>query len=95
VDPARSKPWAPFHAHTKREPLTPGEIYEFNIPLVPTANLFKVNYRIGLKISCADDEPPKTFFDFLAGRHIRRQHPARITLYHGSEHPSQLPATYN
>jgi len=90
VDPARSKPWAPFHPHTKREPLTPGEIYEFNIPLVPTANLFKVNYRIGLKISCTDDEPPRTFFDFLAGRHIRRQHPARITVFHNSEYPSHL-----
>jgi NAD(P)H-nitrite reductase large subunit len=26
-----SKPWQPFHSHTRQEPLTPSEIYEFNI----------------------------------------------------------------
>jgi predicted acyl esterase len=39
VDPKHSKPWAPFHPHTKSEPLTPGKIYEFNIAIIPTGNI--------------------------------------------------------
>jgi len=31
TDPKRSKPWQPYHLHTQREHLIPGEIYEFNI----------------------------------------------------------------
>ncbi|MEM1587111.1 MAG: CocE/NonD family hydrolase [Candidatus Bathyarchaeia archaeon] len=89
IDPERSKLWAPYHPHTKREPLEPGKIYEFNIPIVPTAILFRAGSRIGLRISCVDDDP-KTFFDYLAGNHIRRQHPARITIHHNAEYPSHL-----
>ena len=29
VDQKRSKAWQPFHPHTKSQPLTPGEIYEY------------------------------------------------------------------
>jgi hypothetical protein len=37
--------------------LDPGKIYEFDIKLVPTGNLFKAGSRIAVKISCVDDEP--------------------------------------
>jgi predicted acyl esterase len=89
VDPERSKPWAPFHPHTKSEPLTPGEIYEFNIPIVPTGNLFKAGSRIKLKISCSDDAPTNTF-ELIAGGNIQRQSASRITIYHDVDHPSHL-----
>ncbi len=89
VDQKRSKPWAPFYTHKKSEPLTPGKIYEFNIPIVPTGNLFKAGSRIGLKISSVDDVPTHTF-EQMAGGNIRRQSASRITVYHDAEHPSQL-----
>jgi hypothetical protein len=89
VDPERSKPWAPFHPHTKSEPLTPGTIYEFNIPIVPTGNLFKAGSRIKLKISCSDDAPTNTF-ELIAGGNIQRQSASRITIYHDADHPSHL-----
>ena len=89
VDQKRSKPWAPFYTHKKSEPLTPGKIYEFNIPIIPTGNLFKAGSRIGLKISSADDTPTHTF-ELMAGGNIRRQSASRITVYHDAEHPSQL-----
>jgi predicted acyl esterase len=57
VDPERSKPWEVFHPHTTSEPLMPGEIYEFNISVVPTGNLFKAGSMLKLKISCSDDQP--------------------------------------
>jgi predicted acyl esterase len=89
VDPKHSKPWAPFHPHTRSEPLTPGKIYEFNIAIIPTGNLFKAGSKIKLKISCTDDIPKHAFEDIAAGN-IRRQSPSRITVYHDAEHPSHL-----
>jgi len=89
VDPKRSKPWAPFHPHTKSEPLTPDKIYEFNISLIPTCNLFKAGSKIKLKISSSDDAPTHTF-EQIAGGNIRRQSSSRITVYHDGDYPSHL-----
>jgi predicted acyl esterase len=89
VDAARSKPWLPYHPHTKSEPLIPGQIYEFSIPIVPTGNLFKAGSRIGLKITCIDDEP-KNALEALAVGHLRRQSSSRISIYHEADHPSHL-----
>ncbi len=89
IDPARSKPWQPFHPHTAPEPLTPGEVYEFNIPVVPTGNLFKAGARIGLRISCTDD-PPKHPLQAIASGHVRRQSASRISVHHSAEFPSHL-----
>ena len=90
TDPKRSKPWKPFHPHTKREPLTPGDIYEFNIEIMPTANLFKEGHRIGLKLSSVDDEPPRHILDAVCTGHLWRQSPSMITIYHDADHPSYL-----
>lgn len=37
LDPARSKPWRPFHPHDRVEPLTPGEICECDIEFVTSS----------------------------------------------------------
>ena len=55
LDLKRSKPWEPVHDHTQSEPLAPGEIYEFDIKLVPAGILFKAGSRIALKIRCIDE----------------------------------------
>jgi uncharacterized protein len=89
LDAERSAPWAPFHPHDAAEPLTAGEVYEFQIPIVPTANRFAGGSRIKLRISCTDDEPANSLEAIAAG-HIRRQMPARVTVYHDAAHPSCL-----
>ncbi|HEY7062528.1 MAG TPA: CocE/NonD family hydrolase [Chloroflexota bacterium] len=89
VDAARSAPWQPYHPHDRAEPLTPGEVHEFQIPIVPTANLFAGGSRIKLRVSCTDDEPGNSLEAIAAG-HIRRQMPARVTVYHDAAHPSCL-----
>jgi predicted acyl esterase len=90
MDPGKSKPWEPFHTHTKREPLTPNEIYEFDIKILPTGNLFKAGHRIGLRIRCVDDEKPKTSLEAIAQGHLWRQTPSWITAYHNEDYPSCL-----
>lgn len=89
VDPKRSRPWAPFHPHTKSEPLTPGRIYEFNIPVLPTGVLLKKGGRLGLRISSSDDQP-KNPLEMIASGHLRRQSASRITVYGDADHPSHL-----
>jgi predicted acyl esterase len=90
VDPSRSKPWKPFHPHLTRAPLNPGEIYEFNIEVMPTANLFKPGRRIGLKISSVDDETPKNMLENVGVGHLWRQTPSMVTIWHDADHPSHL-----
>ena len=89
IDPARSRPWAPYHPHDKVEPLTPNEIYEFQVPLVPTGNLFRAGSRIKIKV-CGFDDPPKNPLESIAAGHITRQSPSRVTVYHDDDHPSAL-----
>ena len=89
VCPKRSTPWRPYHPHTKSEPLTPGQIYEFKIEILPTANLFKAGSRIKLKIACCDDQPAHSL-EAIAGGHLRRQSPSRVTVFHDENHPSHL-----
>ncbi len=89
VDPARSEPWQPYHPHDRAEPLTPGAVYQFQIPIVATANLFKAGSRIKLRIASVDDEPAHSL-DAIACGHLRRQAPSRVTVYHNDEHPSCL-----
>ena len=89
VDRNRSKRWEVYHPHTKSEPLVSGKIYEFNISIVPTANLFKAGSRIKLKIACCDDQPTNAL-EAIAGGHIRRQSGSRITVFHNEQYPSHL-----
>ena len=41
-----SSSWEPVLAHTKREPLEPGKIYELKFPIVATARLFQAGERM-------------------------------------------------
>lgn len=89
VCPKRSKPWRPYHPHTGSEPLTPNQIYEFKIEILPTANLFRAGSRIKLKIACCDDKPGNSL-EAIAGGHIRRPCGSRVTVFHDENHPSHL-----
>jgi len=78
----KSKPWQPIHAHTSREPLTPGEIYEFNIEIRPYGLLLKASQKLGLTIKSADDEAPTNFNELPAHGHVARPNASRVTVHH-------------
>ena len=91
VDPEKSKPWQPYHPHDRREPLTPGELYEFNIEIVPTGVLLKAGMRLGLRIKATDRDGVATdFLDQHAYGHLYRETTAEITVYHNNQYPSHL-----
>lgn len=91
VDPSKSTPWSIHHPHDRREPLKPGEIYEFNIEIVPTAVLLKAGMRLGLRIRATDqDAVPNDFIDVHAYGHLWRETHQTITVYHSNSYPSHL-----
>ena len=89
LDMQKSKPWEPIYTHTTSEPLTPGKIYEFDIKVVPTGNLFRAGSRIAVKISCVDDEP-KNPLELIGTGSLRRTAVSRVTVFHNEDYPSYL-----
>ena len=71
--------------------MTPGQIYELEVTLFPTANRFQAGHRIRLEISSSNfprfDPNPNTGEPL--GRHTRTV-PAENVIHHAAEHPSAL-----
>ncbi|MDE2663458.1 MAG: CocE/NonD family hydrolase [Gemmatimonadota bacterium] len=71
--------------------MTPGEVYELEIRLFPTANLFRAGHRIRLEISSSNyprfDVNPNTGEPL--GRHTRMV-PAENTIHHAADRPSAI-----
>ena len=56
LDPARSKPYRPYHTHDEVQPLKPGEVYELDVEIWPTCIVLPPGYRIGLTVQGKDFE---------------------------------------
>jgi predicted acyl esterase len=56
LDPARSKPYRPYHPHDRVEPLTPGEIYECDVEILPTCIVVPAGWRVALTVRGRDYE---------------------------------------
>ncbi len=73
------------------EPLEPGQIYEFEIELLPTSNVFKKGHRIRVHISSSSfplwDRNPNTG---AAHGTETRLATATQTIYHDRERPSRI-----
>ena len=85
-DPARTTELRPFYTHTNPQPLTPGEIYRFDIEMLPIAYLFKKGHRIRLEIANGDSPLTDAVF-------THPYPPTAIgtdTIHHDPMHPSCL-----
>jgi predicted acyl esterase len=91
ADPGRSLPWLPHHRHDRRDPVPPGEVRRYDIPVVPAACRLLPGQRLRLRVKAADeDEPPADMVLGTALGHVSRQRAAVITIHHDEEHPSAL-----
>lgn len=54
LDPDLSEPWRPYHSHTRRQLLTPGEPVDLAIELWPTSIVVPAGCRIGLSLRGRD-----------------------------------------
>jgi predicted acyl esterase len=94
TDAKRSKPWKPWHLLTResRKPVMPGEINEYQIEIMATANLFRKGHRICLEIASID------FPTGVAGAtnaeyvpyHICSSKTVLHKVYHDANRPSHL-----
>jgi predicted acyl esterase len=50
VDPARSRPWQPWHPHDEIEPLEPGRVYGVDVEIWPTSIVVPPGHRLGLAV---------------------------------------------
>ncbi len=56
LDLRRSKPYQPYHPHDRVEPLTPGEVYECDIEILPTCIVLPPGWRVALTVRGKDYE---------------------------------------
>jgi hypothetical protein len=56
LDLKRSKPYQPYHAHDRVEPLTPGEVYECDVEILPTCIVLPRGWRVVLTVRGKDYE---------------------------------------
>lgn len=50
VDDSRSLPYRPFHPHTDSEPLEPGQPVQVQIPMLPSATMFRTGEELRLEL---------------------------------------------
>jgi predicted acyl esterase len=94
LDQERSKPWAPFHRLTRGaiEPVVPGEIVEYQVQILATANRFKAGHRICLDITCMDAPTgtgAMTNVEYIP-YHVCGSRTVSHKIYRDAEHPSHL-----
>jgi predicted acyl esterase len=94
LDPERSLPWRPWH-HLTREaqrPVVPGEIVEYQIEIMATANLFRAGHRICLEITSLDlptGVSGATNVEYIP-YHVCSSKTVLHRIFHDPAHPSHL-----
>jgi predicted acyl esterase len=85
-DLTRSTPRRPFYTHLNPQPLKPGEVYEFDIEVLPISYVFKKGHRIRLELANGDSPATDGVFS-------HPYHPSQIgtdTIHHDATFPSYL-----
>jgi putative CocE/NonD family hydrolase len=85
-DPQRSTPTRPFYTHTNPQPIKPGEIYQFDIEVLPISYVFKEGHRIRLELANGDSPATDGVFS-------HPYHPTLMgtdTIHHDGAHASCL-----
>ncbi|MBI2848058.1 MAG: CocE/NonD family hydrolase [Chloroflexi bacterium] len=83
LDEKRSKPYAPYHPHTRDLPIKPGEPVYYASDLRMTSNVFLAGHKVRLEIA-GQDSPHGL------GYHLPHMAEVEHTVYTDSERPSYL-----
>lgn len=86
LDPARSLPYRPYHAHNERWWLMPGEIVECQVEIWPTSMVFKKGHRLRLDITPKDGVGTSHFTHYAADYNAG----AKNTIHAGGDQSSYL-----
>jgi putative CocE/NonD family hydrolase len=86
LDPQRSLPYRPYHAHDEHQWLKPGEIVECQVEIWPTSMVFRKGHKIRLDIGPVDGVGSLYFSHF----HADYNQGAENTIYSGGDRESYL-----
>jgi hypothetical protein len=94
LDAKRSKPWKPWHPYTRKaqKPVVPGEVTEYAIEVLSTANLFQKGHRICLDITTLDmptGTRGMTNVEYIP-YHLCSSKTTVHRIYHNEKYPSHL-----
>lgn len=94
IDPARSETWKPWHPLTRaaQMPVVPGEVNEYAVEIMATANLFRKGHRICLDITSIDIPTGiggATNAEYIP-YHICSSKTTLHRIYHDAKRPSHL-----
>jgi predicted acyl esterase len=90
LDPARSKPYKPFHPHTRAVPVQPGRVVEYAIELCDSSYVFKAGHRVQLLVKAQDAPWEGSSYIYRLSNHLASSRETRHTIYHTPEFPSHL-----
>jgi predicted acyl esterase len=76
----------PYHGHSDPQPLTPNEIYKFEISLEPMAYLIKQGHRLRLEIVNGDSPVSEALWP----HYYRPDKVGSDTIHHDPAHPSEM-----
>jgi predicted acyl esterase len=95
LDPERSKPWQPYHPHTRAVPVPVGAIEQYAVDIRPIATLFRAGEGLKLEIwgcDCPPADPEEMdwtlMYPMLA--HLPNAVSTEQTIYHDESHESFL-----
>jgi hypothetical protein len=86
LDPEKSLPYRPYHAHDERLWLKPGEGVECQVEIWPTSMVFRKGHKLRLDVSPADGVGTQHFTHFHADYNAG----AETTIHSGGNRPSYL-----
>jgi len=86
LDPAKSLPYRPYHSHTGRLWLKPGEPVECQVEIWPTSMVFKKGHRIRLDVQPRDGVGASAYRHYHADYNIGAQN----SIYAGGDKVSYL-----
>ncbi len=92
VDKEKSRPWQPYHPHTRAVPIVPGEINEYAIEIRPISNLFRKGHKIKLEIWSCDfpSDPTDLTLQWPLWSHLSYDKETSYKIYHTEQYPSHL-----
>lgn len=86
MDPERSTELAPYYTHTDPQPIAPGEVYCYEIAVMPTAHCIRRGSRLRLELANGDSSVTEYVF-------THEYSPAKVgrdTIHHDERYPSHL-----
>jgi predicted acyl esterase len=94
LDPGRTKPWRPWHRLTRaaQAKVLPGEVVEYRVELMSSANLFERGHRVCLEVTSLDLPTGSGFGNNCeyVPYHVCSSKTVVHNIYHNEQYPSRL-----